>query len=459
MFLVPDLNFDLLARYNVSGPRYTSYPTAPQFTEKFTGPDLLEEIRRTHLEKNPPPLSLYYHLPFCKSVCFYCGCNVTFTRDRSRGNAYIEALRQEMDLVMPYLKPRRPVVQLHWGGGTPTFCTPEQLSRLFGSIRERFEFAPDAEIGVEVDPRETSPEHLQVLGSVGFNRLSVGIQDFDPKVQEAVNRLQSEEATRATIDEARKNGFQSVSVDLMYGLPLQTASTFATTLDRVLALDPDRLALFNFAYLPAQIRHQKAIREADLPSPREKLAIFKLAVERLLGAGYAYIGMDHFAKPGDDLRLAQAAGKLHRNFQGYTTHAEADLYAFGVSSISSLGRVYAQNRKKVGEYMAEVEAGRLPVMRGLRLTDEDLLRRHVIMRLMCDFELDMERVEREFGIDFHEHFSPALETLKPMEEAGLLEILPSKITVRPTGRFLIRNIAMCFDAYLQGSAVQYSRTV
>ena len=460
MFLVPDLDFDLLARYNVSGPRYTSYPTAPQFTDAFTADDFLQEIRRTNAENSPPPLSLYYHLPFCKSVCFYCGCNVTFTRDRTRGTAYVESAGREMDLIMPHLVPGRKVTQLHWGGGTPTFCTPEQLKRLFSLIRERFEFAPDAEIGIEVDPRETTREHLQALGAMGFNRLSAGIQDFDPHVQEAVNRVQTEEATRATIEEARRYGFRSVSVDLMYGLPLQTVASFASTLDKVLDLKPDRLALFNFAYLPGQIRHQKAIREADLPKPQEKLAIFRLAVERLMGAGYRYIGMDHFAKPEDDLCMAQEAGKLHRNFQGYTTHAEADLYAFGVSSISCLGRVYAQNRKVAGEYMSEIDGGHLATMRGLRLTDEDLLRRHVIMRLMCDFELDMERVGREFAIEFRSHFGPALEALKPMETDGLLEIGDRKIRIQPTGRFLIRNIAMCFDAYLtRDKTVQFSRTL
>ncbi len=458
-FVAPVLDFDLLSKYDTSGPRYTSYPTAPQFHEGF-GPAAFEaEIRAANAAATPPPLSLYFHLPFCESVCFFCGCNVTFTSDRTRPAGYTESLLREVARTVPLLKPGRPVEQLHWGGGTPTFFSPDQLRILFDGIRERFAFAPDAELGIEVDPRETSADHLRVLGALGFNRLSLGIQDFDPAVQEAVNRVQSAETTRATILEARARGFTSVSVDLMYGLPRQTAATFARTLDTVLALGPDRVALFNFAYLPDMIRHQKAIDAAALPPAPEKFAILRLAVERLTGAGYRYIGMDHFARPGDELCRAQDAGTLYRNFQGYTTHAGCDLHAFGVSAISSVGPCYAQNHKAIRDYSAAVAAGGLPVQRGIRLSAGDLLRRHVIMRLMCDFALDFAAVEREFNIRFQDTFADALGSLGRMEADGLLRLGPGRLEILPAGRLLVRNIAMAFDDYLATRPARFSRTI
>ena len=453
-----ELDFELLARYSVPGPRYTSYPTALLFHEKFTAGDYLAELDRLDAQKNP--LSLYVHLPFCESVCYYCGCNVTYTKDHTRGHPYLESIYREMDLLGPHLSPDREVVQLHWGGGTPTFFSPVELGHLFGEMKKRFRFAADAELGIEVDPRKTVPEHLQVLGAEGFNRISVGIQDFDERVQKAIHRVQSVAQTRVIIEAARSNGFESVSVDLMYGLPLQSVTSFSATLDEVLDLNPDRLALFNFAYLPQQISHQKAIHEQDLPPAREKLAIFRLAVERLLEAGYRYIGMDHFAKPEDELCRAQAERRLQRNFQGYSTRAGCDLLAFGASSISSLGRVYAQNLKETCDYESTVQAGKLPVWRGLCLTDEDVLRREVIMRLMCDFELRFEELQQRHGIDFTTHFAAALEALRPMERDGLLEIGAEAIRITPTGRFLIRNVCMSFDAYLDGAGRgRYSKTV
>ncbi|MDR2463176.1 MAG: oxygen-independent coproporphyrinogen III oxidase [Verrucomicrobiales bacterium] len=451
----PELDFELLSRYSVAGPRYTSYPTAPQFSNQFTGEDLLREIA----DADARPLSLYVHLPFCASVCFYCGCNVTFTADRSRSAAYVRTLLREVDLTREHLSAGREVAQLHWGGGTPTFFAPRELDELIGGIGERFRFAADAELGVEVDPRATTAEHLRVLGAAGFNRLSVGIQDFDADVQRAIHREQSAEQTLTVITEARRRGMRSVSVDLMYGLPRQSRDSFARTLDLTLTLNPDRLALFNFAYLPGMLRHQRAIKAAELPSPAVKLAIFQLAVERLSAAGYEYVGMDHFARADDDLCRAQREGKLSRNFQGYSTHADCDLLAFGVSAISSPGRVYAQNHKNINDYIAAIEGSRSAVARGIRLTDDDVLRREVIMRLMCDFELDTLAVGEKFKIDFFKYFAASCSALKPLVADGLLVVSGGKITVTPTGRFLIRNIAMCFDAYLKARRQRFSKTV
>ncbi|MDR1192340.1 MAG: oxygen-independent coproporphyrinogen III oxidase [Verrucomicrobiales bacterium] len=453
----PELDFELLSRYSVAGPRYTSYPTAPQFSEQFTGEDLAREIAGTDAAARP--LSLYVHLPFCESVCFYCGCNATFTADKSRSAAYVGTLLREVDLTRAQLSADREVAQLHWGGGTPTFFAPRELDELIAGLKARFRFAADAELGVEVDPRATTAEHLRVLGAAGFNRLSVGIQDFDPAVQRAVNREQSAERTLTVITEARRRGMRSVSVDLMYGLPRQSRDSFARTLDQTLALAPDRLALFNFAYLPEMIRHQQAIKAEELPSPAEKLAIFQLAVERLSAAGYKYVGMDHFARADDDLCRAQRARKLIRNFQGYSTHADCDLLAFGVSAISSPGRVYAQNHKNIHDYLAAVAGSRSAVARGIRLTDDDVLRREVIMRLMCDFELDTLAFGGKFNINFPRYFAESLSALEPLAADGLLTISGDKITITPTGRFLIRNIAMCFDAYLKSGVNRFSKTV
>ncbi|HPA18234.1 MAG TPA: oxygen-independent coproporphyrinogen III oxidase [Verrucomicrobiae bacterium] len=458
-FVVPVVDEALILKYDQPGPRYTSYPTAPLFTDRFTAADLWAEIEATNAAPQPPPLSLYFHLPFCESVCFFCGCNVTFTSDRTRPVGYTEILIREMDMIVPRLRPGRPVAQLHWGGGTPTFFSPPQLQALFDAIRSRFAFAEDAEIGIEIDPRETTPEHFDVLARCRFNRLSMGIQDFDPKVQQAVNRIQPEDLTRNTIETARQKGFSSISVDLIYGLPHQSEATFAKTLDAILRLDPDRIALFNFAYLPKQIRHQKAIEATALPSPREKLAILRRAIAEFTRAGYRFIGMDHFAKPDDPMCRAQDNGTLYRNFQGYTTHAGCDLFAFGVSAISSVGRTYGQNDKNSREYAAAIGAGRLAIVRGLRMSDEDILRREVIMRLMCDFALDMPALGARFGIDFPKHFAPCLEALRPLEADGLVRIADGRIEVSPAGRLLIRNICMAFDEHLAKTSAQFSRTV
>lgn len=455
-----EINFDLVARYDTSGPRYTSYPTAPQFSDAFTAADFRREIEAANAAKDAPPLSLYFHLPFCESVCFFCGCNVTFTSDRKRPAPYTDLLIREMDAVAPLISPHRRVAQLHWGGGTPTFFSPDQLRALHEATQKRFTFADDAEIGLEVDPRETTGEHLRVLSELGFNRISMGIQDFDPDVQKAVNRIQPEETTRRVIEGARERGFRSVSVDLIYGLPHQTETGFARTLERVIALDPDRVAVFNFAYLPEMIRHQKAIRAEALPAPSEKLAILKRCIRDFTAAGYRFIGMDHFAKPGDELCRAQDAGTLYRNFQGYTTRAGCDLHAFGVSAISSVGRVYAQNRKNIHEYGDAVKGDGFATQRGIRLSDDDLARREVIMRLLCDFALDPAAIGRRFGLDFDSVFGDALRELEPMERDGLLRRENGRFVVTPSGRLLVRNLCMPFDAYLKKKPGQkFSRTV
>lgn len=462
--IVPQVDVELLTKYDCSGPRYTSYPTAPQFSPDFDSRKLREEIAATNgSPENSVPLSLYFHLPFCESVCFFCGCNVTFTSDRKRPLTYTDLLISEMDHVKDLVDSKRKVMQLHWGGGTPTFFSPDQLRKLHEATRERFNFHQDAEIGLEVDPRETTSDHLKALEELGFNRLSMGIQDFDPTVQKAVNRLQSEEITRRTIQEARDRGFKSISVDLIYGLPHQTEKSFDVTLKKILSLDPDRVAIFNFAYLPELIRHQKAIKAESLPSPSEKLAILRRCISEFTNAGYRYVGMDHFAKVDDELCRAQDNGTLYRNFQGYTTHAGCDLYAFGVSAISQIGRTYSQNLKNIHEYEKAVQATGFATQRGIRLSDDDLVRRDVIMKLMCEFAIDTAAFGQKHGIDFHSYFSDELNSLESMRADALWtwsDDSKKKLVVLPVGRLLIRNICMAFDAYLKKKPNQkFSRTV
>jgi oxygen-independent coproporphyrinogen-3 oxidase len=458
-FITPTVDWELLAKYDTSGPRYTSYPTAPQFTENFSENDL----RKTIQAAKATPISLYFHLPFCESVCFFCGCNVTFTADRSRPHAYTESLIQEMDLVVPLLElkeRKQRVHQLHWGGGTPTFFSPDQLRYLGDAIRQRFTFADDAEIGLEIDPRETTEAHLKTLANLGFNRLSMGVQDFDPTVQKAINRNQPEAMTQKIIEIARAHGFQSISVDLIYGLPHQTETTFAQTLEKIIQLNPDRIALFNFAYLPEMIRHQKAISVEALPSAKEKFAILRRAITRFNEAGYRYIGMDHFAKPNDTLCQAQDQGTLSRNFQGYTTHGNCDLYAFGVSAISQIQNVYAQNQKNIHDYTKALTSHHLATQRGIQLTQDDLIRREIIMTLMCHFELNTKRMEENYNIIFADYFSEELQAMELLQKDNLVHRDNDKIQVTPTGRLLIRNLCMIFDAYLKQKPNQkFSRTI
>jgi oxygen-independent coproporphyrinogen-3 oxidase len=444
---------ELVQRYDRPGPRYTSYPTAPLFDTDFGEPEFLEQARRSNQELIPRPLSLYVHVPYCHSPCFYCGCNRLITRDPAKGRRYLERLLSEIELVAPHFDRDRPVVQLHFGGGTPNFLAPEQLAVIVEKLGDRFTFgeAPGRDFSIELDPRHVQPGDIAAYAQAGFNRASIGVQDFDPDVQRAVNRVQSVEETAAVIDDCRKAAFRSVNVDLIYGLPRQTCAGFERTLDNVVELRPDRLAVYSYAHLPGLFKAQRQISAEDLPDAETRLRLLGTAVDRLTEAGYCYIGMDHFALPHDDLVLALSRGGLHRNFMGYTTHAECDLVGLGLSSISRIGDSYSQNWRDLRTWEAALEAGRLPVWRGLALTFDDTLRADVIAQLMCHGELDVEAVERRFGIDFEAYFAEVLPRLWRLAEHGLLGINGSRITATPRGRFLLRIIAMCFDRYLGGS--------
>lgn len=454
-------NLDLIRKYDQAGPRYTSYPTAPMFNENVNADAYTQTLKRA--AESDAPLSLYVHIPFCDTVCYYCGCFKIVTKNREFTPPYIEHLEKEMDMVAALVGKRRKVTQLHWGGGTPTFLNDNEIRRLFHGLRERFNFADDdeGEYSIEIDPRECGPDTIQVLREVGFNRLSMGVQDIDPIVQKAVNRIQPIETTRRVIEDARKAGFYSVSIDLMYGLPLQTMERFDATLDRVIELSPDRIALFNYAHLPHMFMPQRRINEADIPAPEVKLAILEHTIDKLLAAGYVFIGMDHFAKPDDEMAVALREGNLQRNFQGYSTHADADMIGFGISSIGFIEGSYFQNGKDLQTYYQLLENGEFPIQRGYNLTDEDHLRRFVIMRLMCDFGLDFPMVEKQFDIDFKAHFAEELSDLLPMQEDGLLKLHDNGMTVLPAGRMLIRNIAMQFDEHLRRKKdeVRFSKVI
>ena len=453
------VDLDLIRRYNQSGPRYTSYPTAPHFSDAY-GPDAFaNDLARG---TSDTPLSLYVHLPFCQSLCYYCGCHMKVTHRPEVIERYLDHLKQEIDQTAARLRADRPVVQIHWGGGTPTYLTPEQILDLGNYLRNRFNVTDDAEISLEADPRRLTEARMAAAASVGFNRISIGVQDVDPVVQEAINRKQPTMLVADSIRWARQYGFRSVNLDLVYGLPHQTADSFRATIDTACALHPNRIALFSYAHVPSIKKHQRLIAEDDLPSPEEKMQTFKMAMERLTGpAGYRFIGMDHFALPDDELAVAQDRGELHRNFQGYSTRAGADVVAFGVSGISQLNGAYAQNVKGLPAYYKRVENDTPAVYRGYRLTDDDRMRRHVIMQLMCHFRLRKADVEARYDIDFDTTFADAVEALRPMEADGLVTLGTDTIHVRPKGRLLIRNIAMAFDAYLKKSTQRpvYSKTV
>lgn len=456
------VDVDLLKKYDRPGPRYTSYPTAPLFSSAFTARDFREEIVAANGPDATGDLSLYFHFPFCDTLCYFCGCTMMVTRDRGRIDEYIGYLKKEIDIIAPLLAPRRRVTQVHWGGGTPTHLGPEQILDIAEYIRSRFRLAPDAEMSVEIDPRELTQRHLGTLRHVGFSRVSMGVQDFNPKVQEAVNRIQPEEMTLAVLKWAQALEFESMNLDLIYGLPFQTTATFEETVRKVLRYHPDRIAVFNYAHVPWLKPHQKLIRAEDLPTPEEKLAILKSTIEFLTAHGYEYIGMDHFARPTDELARARKGKTLERNFQGYSTQAGADLLGFGMSSISHFGRVYAQNEKNLQEYYRAIDRGEPATHVGYRMTDDDELRKHVIMRLMCDLELEKRPVEERFDIEFDAYFGPSLAALSGLAADGLVELQPDRIIVLGPGRLLLRNIAMCFDAYLDtmvsGKPV-FSRTV
>lgn len=458
-----ELIFDpqVIRRFDVSGPRYTSYPTADRFVEAFDAAAYRSWLGKRTIGGIGRPLSLYFHIPFCNTICYYCACNKIITKDHGRSAKYLKYLGKELALQSAALDGPHDVVQLHWGGGTPTFLSHEEMKRLMEMTRQHFRLLPEGEYSIEVDPRKVDRETVKLLAELGFNRMSVGVQDFDPRVQAAVNRIQTLDETRVVIDAAREFGFKGISVDLIYGLPKQNVISFNHTLDEVIKLSPDRLSIYNYAHLPNLAKPQRRINEADLPSPEAKLQILQLAIRRLTDSGYVFIGMDHFAKPDDELAIAQRQGRLHRNFQGYSTHAEADLLAFGVSAIGKVGPTYSQNYRTLDEYYDALDQGRLPVMRGLELTADDLLRRSIIQALMCHFELSIESIEIAHLIDFNSYFAAELADLREMEQAGLLTIDEQWITVEPKGRLLVRVIAMVFDKYLRADRerVRYSKVI
>jgi len=458
-----EFNTELIKRYDVAGPRYTSYPTAVQFNDGFDAEAYRRHTAASNGELIPKPLSLYVHLPFCKSLCYYCGCMKKVTRHTHQADHYLTLLDREIELQGELFDHDREVVQLHFGGGTPTFHDDAQLKSLMEQLGRYFALSRDdtREFSIEVDPRTVGVERLAALAGMGFNRISLGVQDIDPAVQKAVNRIQDTESTLAMIEGSRQLGFNSVSVDLIYGLPLQTVESFAATIDTVVAARPNRLAVYNYAHLPHIFRAQRMIDSENIPSPETKLQLMELTISRLIESGYVYIGMDHFALPDDELTIAQREGGLQRNFQGYSTRRECDLVGLGVSSIGKVGDCYAQNIKDILTWQSVVDEGKLPIWRGISLSTEDRLRRRVIESIMCHGEVSFERIEAMFAIDFHEHFAPELLALEQMEADGLLEMSGDDIKVTPPGRLLLRNIAMTFDEYLQEPAEtpRYSRVI
>ena len=450
----------LIRSYDVSGPRYTSYPSADRFVEAFGEPSLGQWLAKRNIGGISQPLAVYVHLPFCDTVCYYCGCNKVVTRDHSRSAKYINYLEKELALLEPLLAGSHEICELHWGGGTPTFLSHDEMAQLVASLDRRFKRTARTECSIEVDPRKVAAGTMKFLAGLGFNRVSVGVQDFDPAVQRAVNRIQSEEVTRRVTEEAREAGFRSVNFDLIYGLPKQTLDSFNRTLDRVLDLAPDRIALYSYAHLPRLFMPQRRIAPDDLPTPEAKLQIMTLAIGRLTRAGYLYIGMDHFARERDDLAQAQALGQLKRSFQGYSTHL-ADILGLGVSAIGQLGPTYYQNAKDLDAYYASLDAGRLPVARGIELTPDDLVRRAVIQALTCHFRLSIESIELAYLVDFRKYFAVELAILRRLERDGLVELESDWITVTPRGRLLVRAICMVFDRYLREreARAMYSKVI
>lgn len=450
---------DLIARYDLAGPRYTSYPTAPQFHPGFGEEDLRRAVALSNSRGNP--LSLYFHIPFCSRVCYYCACNKIVTANRRVSGPYLQRLEREMAMMAGLLDTSRPVNQLHWGGGTPTYISDDEKCTLMASIRRHFNLRNDdsGEYAIEIHPGDTSVESITCLRELGFNRLSMGVQDFDPAVQAAVNRFNSEEEVRELVVAARQQGFHSISMDLIYGLPQQSWQSFERTLDAVLDLSPDRLSMFNYAHMPSLFKTQKQMDVAQMPGTEEKLTIIHRSTEKLLAGGYVFIGMDHFAKPGDELARAQREGCLQRNFQGYATHGDCDLAAFGVSAISAIGDTFWQNHKDIADYNAAIDNGRFALARGLALNSDDLLRAKVIEGLICHFSLEFSPLEQRFNINFREYFAPELAQLAIMENDGLVVIEPQRIAVTPRGRLLIRGICMVFDAWLADTVqpAKYSR--
>ena len=445
------INPDLLQRYDVAGPRYTSYPTADRFVEAFGEADYLQalEQRRDGLGTKAYPLSLYVHIPFCESLCYYCACNKIITKHHERGAEYLRYLAREVELNIAHLGQGQVVSQLHLGGGSPTFLSDAELVELMTMLRRNFQLAPGGEYSVEIDPRTVTRERLAVLAEQGFNRLSFGVQDFEPAVQKAVHRIQPAEQVFDLVAAARELGFESINADLIYGLPMQTPETFERTLEQITKLRPDRIALYAYAHLPERFKPQRRIHTQDLPPAASKLVMLSSAMRVLVAAGYVYVGMDHFALPNDALAVAKRQGRLHRNFQGYSTQPDCDLIALGVSSIGRVGPTFSQNVKTLDEYYDLLNQGRLPVARGMALSRDDLVRRTVIMALMCQGSVLFESVELSHLVDFKQYFAPEMETLAHMQEQGLLTMDEFGIHVTELGWFFVRGVAMVFDKYLQ----------
>ena len=449
--MLDDLRWDsdLIRRYDLAGPRYTSYPTAVQLHGEVGSFDLLHALRESR--RSVRPLSLYLHVPFCANICYYCACNKVITKDRGRALPYLQRLEQEIQLVACHLDPGQRVEQLHFGGGTPTFLSHPELRQLMARLREHFSLLEDdsGDYGIEIDPREADWSTMGLLRELGFNRVSLGVQDLDPAVQRAVNRLQSLEQTRTLIEAARTLQFRSVNLDLIYGLPRQTPQGFARTVEEVIRLQPDRLSVFNYAHLPERFMPQRRIDNSELPSPAAKLEMLQATIEQLTTAGYRYIGMDHFALPDDELAIAQEEGTLQRNFQGYTTHGHCDLIGLGVSAISQIGDLYCQNSSDLNTYQAALSGGQLATQRGLQCNQDDRLRRAVIQQLICHFELEFSAIEQAFAIDFTGYFRTLWPQLQAMHQDGLISLDAKGIRVLPAGRLLVRSVCMVFDAYLE----------
>jgi oxygen-independent coproporphyrinogen-3 oxidase len=464
-FPAANLVFDpaIIRRFDINGPRYTSYPTADRFVEAFDAGAARLWLEKRNIGGISRPLSLYFHIPFCSTICYYCACNKIITKDHGRSAKYLKYLAREIALQSGCLDDggSPEVVQLHWGGGTPTFLSHEEMRQLMRVTRQHFHLVEGGEFSIEVDPRKVDAATVALLGELGFNRMSVGVQDFDETVQRAINRIQSEAETGEVIRAARQNGFKSVSIDLIYGLPRQSTTGFERTLTRILEMAPDRLSIYNYAHLPSLFKPQRRILEADMPSADVRLQILALAIRKLTDAGYVYIGMDHFAKPDDELAVAQRQGRLHRNFQGYSTHADCDMLSFGISSISKVGPSYFQNVKTLDEYYDRLDAKILPVFRGVELNADDILRRSIIQALMCHFELSIESIESAHLIDFKSYFAAELADLEGMQEAGLVGVEKDWITVLPPGRMLVRAVSMIFDRYLRADQqrTRYSKVI
>ncbi len=455
------LTEDLLRQFDTPGPRYTSYPTADRFSADFGPSEAVQSILSLGASSATAPLSLYVHILFCESLCYYCACNKIITKHHERATEFLDALEKELALVVRSLGPGRPVSQLHFGGGSPTFLSDAELARLMQALGERFEFTADSEVSIEVDPRTVSPERLEHLRALGFNRLSFGVQDFDPDVQQAVHRVQSFDSVRELMHSARALGFVSINADLIYGLPRQTPQSFARTLEQIGELRPDRIALYAYAHLPERFKPQRRIDSTDLPSPSQRVAMLGAAIGGFLARGYDYIGMDHFALPDDALAVAKREGRLHRNFQGYSTQPDCDLVALGVSAIGRIGATYYQNAKTLPQYYESLARNELPVVRGYALNSDDLLRRDVIMSLMCQGRLEFDAIERGHGVQVRDCFAAELASMRALSQSGLVEMGEGHIQVTPSGWFLVRAIAMVFDRHLQAARERgrFSRVV